>query len=207
MTVNMELTIAELHKAFRHLNEILFEGKLVTPAIVVESKGKRQAYGWCSVHKIWKDESGEVETWEIGIASEHINRPIMEVMTTLLHEMVHLHNMQNGIKDTSRGFTYHNKRFKEQCEKHGMMFKDDKPHEKYGWYNPVLKPETEAIIRELGINEEAFKVARMDFSTVAAEKKPSTYKWVCGCGTIVRSTKPEINIICGDCGTKFEREE
>lgn len=36
------------------------------------------------------------------------------------HEMVHLYCREHGIKEVSRGGSYHNKRFKEIAEAHGL---------------------------------------------------------------------------------------
>ncbi|MEY8748959.1 SprT-like domain-containing protein [Alkalicoccobacillus gibsonii] len=200
--VNIERMTNALHELFRRLNNSYFGGKLPTPAITIESKGKRQALGWCSVDAIWKGE--DVEYHEIGMASEHIDRPFLEVATTLLHEMVHLHNALNGIKDTSRGYTYHNKRFKTQCEKFGMVFTMDKPHDKYGWFNPSLSATTVALIENYDVDTQAFNIARIDFTAMGeGKKKQTSWKWQCGCNTICRTSKPDFNAICGDCGTKF----
>lgn len=202
MTNVMKMT-NELHKLFDGFNNHIFGGELPTPAITIESKNNKNAYGWCSVDAIWKGE--EVEVHEIGMASEHINRPFIETATTLLHEMVHLHNALNGIKDTSRGYTYHNKRFKQQCELHGMEYTVmTTPCEKNGWNKPNLTDHTKELIAALQIDESAFTIARTDFTGMKAQKKKTTWKWECGCGQIVRSTKPEVNIVCGDCGTHFE---
>ena len=49
----------------------------------------------------------------------------------MLHEMAHLYNMVHGIKDTSsQSGAYHNKRFKETAEAHGLRIEQ---HPKYGW--------------------------------------------------------------------------
>ena len=43
--------------------------------------------------------------YEINICAEHLARPFEQVAETLLHEMVHLYNLQIGVQDTSRGGT------------------------------------------------------------------------------------------------------
>jgi len=203
---NVEKMTIELHKLFNHLNTTLFEGKLPVPAITIESKGNKKAYGWCSVDAIWKGE--DVEFHEIGMASEHINRPFMETATTFLHEIVHLHNGLNGIKDTSRNYTYHNKKFKQQCEAHGMEYTVmTEPCSKNGWNKPNLTDATYSMIKSFGIDESAFKLGRIDFTALPKMKKKTSWKWECPCGTVVRSSKPEINIACLDCGGQFENAD
>lgn len=195
----IEAATTELHRVFRHLNNELFEGKLITPAIVIESKGKRTAYGWCSVHKIWADTEGESATYELGIASEYLNRPYIDVMTTLLHEMIHVHCAMNGIKETSRNYTYHNKKFKQQAEIHGMEYLHAAPDSKIGFSAITLKPQTRAIIENLELDADAFKVARVDFAGTKEKKKSNNRKYECeNCGQSVRATK-EVSIVCGEC--------
>lgn len=202
--LSVERMTVELHKLFRHFNETIFSNQLPTPAIVIESKGNKKAYAWCSVSKVWKGE--DVEVFEIGMASEHINRPFYETATTFLHELIHLHCGTQGLKDTSRNFTYHNKVYKQQCELHGMKFeKMEKPDSKNGWNKPELTDATWSMVQSWGIDETAFKIGRFDFSE---QKKKATkktqWRWECPCGTVVRSTKPSVNLACLDCGGKFE---
>lgn len=131
-------------------------------------------------------------------------------MDTLLHEMIHLYCAQNGIKDTSRGGTYHNKKFRNECLKRGFYFSDDKPDKKYGWAFPKITEETKELCRSFNINEEAFKIARLkpgeEQSQEEGEEKgesrsrKKSFKWVCpGCTLIIRSTKESINVMCADC--------
>ena len=207
--VAMENTIKELHVAYRKLNEVFFKNALPTPAIVIQSQGNRSAYGWVSVEKIWTDLSGEIAQYELGIASEHLNNReggYLDVIQTLLHEMCHIANLEEGIQDCSRGNTYHNKKFKSRAENSGMMYPFDKPDSKIGFSQVVLTDATRSIVQNIGIDESAFLIGRMDFSGAKAKKKSSSIKWECDCGTIVRSTK-EVNIFCGDCGSHFEKAE
>lgn len=101
-----------LNKAFEHFNELYCEGFLKRPLITILSRGRRAVLGW---H--WKDKwdyQGSLHT-EIMIAAETLDRPIQDVLETLLHEMVHLHNSQNNIPDCNAA-QYHNKNFKKIAE-------------------------------------------------------------------------------------------
>ncbi len=205
--MNIKDTIIELHKAYDLFNTVYYGGKLPDVAIVVQTKGKSNAYGWFTTNEIWVDKENDIKKYEITITAEHVNRDYIEVMRTLHHEMIHLYCAVNGIKDTSRGGTYHNKKFKKASEDHGFYYPDDAYDDKIGWSFSKLKPETVAIIESWGINPKAFRLGRLDFGEAGKEKKKSNIiKWVCPCGTIVRSSKPDINIACLDCGGKFEAE-
>lgn len=52
------------------------------------------------------------------MCAEYMRRSFEEICGTLLHEMAHLYNLINGIKDCNK--LYHNKKFKEAAEAHGL---------------------------------------------------------------------------------------
>ena len=132
--------------------------------------------------------------------------------------MVHEYCLENNIKDTSNNGTYHNKRFKEQAEAHGLEVSH---HEKYGW--TITSPSEELLDfivfqgwQDIQMGE---RLAWSDmFGTGTGSKAPgssqtgapkppkaksSTRRWICPkCGTIIRSTK-EVRIICADCMELF----
>ncbi|MDA6130854.1 hypothetical protein OSK38_26190, partial [Escherichia coli] len=40
------------------------------------------------------------------------------------------------------------------------------------------------------------------------KKKGNSFKWVChSCNTIVRSTKMDVKILCGDCNEEFQLDD
>lgn len=93
--------------------------------------------------------------YEINICAEHLARPFEQVAETLLHEMVHLYNLQIGVQDTSRGGTYHNKKYKEAAEKHGLTVEKDA---KYGWTKTSLNDEAKAFVD--GMQDKKFELHR-----------------------------------------------
>ncbi|WP_031368535.1 hypothetical protein, partial [Clostridium botulinum] len=145
--------------------------------------------------------------------AEYMNRPLYEIIATLLHEMVHLYNLVNKIQDVSRNGTYHNKKFKEASEKFGLIVKHDKM---IGWSITTLQEKTRQLIDSFNINEAAFDIFRIDIFSIDEEdpegnkngkRKSSSRKYVCNnCGAIVRATK-ELSIICGKCKQEFQLEE
>lgn len=200
--VNTNLVISELHRAFKMFNENLFNGALPEPAILIQSRGnKKLTLGWCSVQKIWKNEVTEEEKYEINIVAEALNRGIYPVMTTLLHEMIHLHNLVNNIKDTSRGNTYHNMKFKKTAEAHGLLVEHA---DRIGWSVSKLQGLTMDLIDEHKFDEAVFSLGRRDLNFEGAGKprkkaKTSSRKYICPCcGTSIRASK-DVNILCGDC--------
>ena len=213
MKTNIEIMTSELHKAFKIINKDFFENKLPLPAITIQSSGKRSlSMGWCTTKQVWHDKEGQVKLYEINLSAEYINISFIETMDTLMHEMVHLYNLVHTVRDVSRGGTYHNKKFLERGLKSGFIYPDEKPDPKYGYSNIRLAPQTIAILNELPVNKDVFSIARKRPSEMISEEynnsssdnekneKAKSFRWICpSCDLIVRSSKPDINIVCGDC--------
>lgn len=110
-----------LEGVYQALNNRFFNGEL--PAVVITVQSSPKAYGHFTTWEAWHD--GDAKGYyEINIGAETLNRPLVETCGTLIHEMTHFYCHINGIKDTSRGhsyYSYHNARFKEEAEKHGIL--------------------------------------------------------------------------------------
>jgi hypothetical protein len=139
--------IQELEFLFQKLNWKFFENALPKPIISLSQKGTRKAAGWCTSDKVWEDGSKE-QYYEINICPEYLNDPIGKIGEILLHEMCHLFNNENGIKDCSETSQYHNKKFKECAENHGLKVETDKNR---GYSETSLKPETLKYIQTLDL--------------------------------------------------------
>lgn len=214
---NIENATKELHVAFKELNRTFFNDELVEPAITIQTSGKRLAMGWCSAVEVWWDKEGIKKRYELNISAEYLNVDFMETMDTMMHEMVHLYNGLHGIQDTSRNGTYHNKRFKHECERRGFEFDQEGPDKRYGWAYPKLTERAKKIISMLNIRTDAFVIARKRAAEISEEEsedsqtgrsRKKSFKWFCpSCGDTVRSTKEEVYLKCGKCDKDFEMEE
>lgn len=147
--VSLKPVIEELESLFSSFNTRFFESKLEKPVITVSPDHTRGAYGWCTGWKAWQDGAKEGGYYEINLCAEYLNRNFEETCGTLLHEMVHLQNLQDGVQDTSRSGTYHNKKFKDTAEAHGLTVEKG---DKYGWYKTTLNPEAVEFVQSLGKN-------------------------------------------------------
>ena len=78
---------------------------------------KKGTFGHCKVYKTWTDKSNEGKRREINIDTVGLGRTKTEIFTTLHHEMVHLYNIEHEVQDTSRGGSYHNKKFRDEAER------------------------------------------------------------------------------------------
>lgn len=194
-------TIQQLEDLFGVFNEKYFENQLSKPVITVSPDTTKGAYGWCTSWKAWKEAGHEDEGYyEINICAEHLCRPYEAVAGTMLHEMVHLYNLEQGVKDTSRAGTYHNKKFKEAAEAHGLIVGNDP---KYGWCKTALNDEAKAVVesfmKEIGKTSFDLYREKVQDKKKKGEKKSNSIKYVCPCcGIIVRATK-EVKIKCFEC--------
>jgi ribosomal protein S27AE len=223
---------AELGRLFDIFNEHYYNGKINKPVIAVQTSGReRRTTGWCTLNKVWKDHSSGEYYYEITVCAEYLYRTAFEICATLLHEMVHLYCIENDIKDTSRSATYHNKRFKEIAEAHGLIISY---HKTIGWSVTELSEEAKAFIAE-NANQNVFILTRGRHAPPKPPTKPvdepsdegegesglqggteggnspdkpkqSMRKYICPkCGCIISATK-DVNVICGECQVAFVKK-
>ena len=211
-TVKTSRTAGYLEKIFRALNADWFGGELEEPIITIQSTPK--AYGHVTVAKAWKRK----DNWrhELNLGAEMLNRPIEHVVATMVHEMVHLYNIAHNVQDCSRGGMYHNRKFRDEAERRGLVIEH---HEKYGWTitepgDKLLEYIIEQGWTEICINRDGGtwtppKNGGSKAGESGAEdggekpKRSSTRKLVCPCcKQSVRATKA-VNILCGNCMEKM----
>ena len=194
-----------LNKLFDLLNQHFFESERARPTLTIQSTPK--AYAHFSVRDdTWVSTVGA--THEINVGAGTLARPIEFICADLLHEMCHYYCQLHGIKDTSRGNTYHNRRFKEVAEAHGLNVAH---HEKYGW---TLTTPTDELLDFVLENELSdILITRNEFYGISVSgtgnhngnptpppsKPSSSRKYVCPCcGNSVRAPKC-VHIACMDC--------
>lgn len=187
---------------FSRINEHFFGNELEKVVITFEAGYKKGAYGWIDNVKDWKQ--GKAERYNINISADYLDRSKEQIISTLIHEMCHLYALQNEIKDTSRSGIYHNKKFKEIAESHGLNVLEA---DKIGWSVTSLKPETvEWLKSNCNFGEITIYKKKPLVADKAATPKQSSRKYVCPCcGLIVRATK-ECSIKCMECDEKMEIE-
>lgn len=204
-----------LEHAYGVLNDTYFEGSL--PPVVITVQSSPKAYGHYTTWDVWRE--NEKGYREINLGAENLSRPIEFTISSLLHEMTHHYCAMAGIKDTSRGGIYHNKRFKAEAEKCGLVIGYD-PRIGHSPTSP-----SEGLIAFIGGQGwTGIDLSRTGCygSTGGAEggsgsdpgggadtgkKKSSVRKYLCpSCGCSVRATK-EVHIGCLDCDCPMELVE
>lgn len=190
--------------AYDLLIETFFESALSKSVITISPTPG--AYGHFTPWKSWKGEGCEGYC-EINLGAETLDRPIENMIATLVHEMVHQYCYEHEIKDTSRGGTYHNKRFKIEAEKRGLVIGYDK---RIG-YSPTKPGKRILAMVEQGKFDDCInELCRLGGARLGPRGGPakasSTRKYVCpDCGMSVRATK-EVRILCMDCEAQMEVE-
>lgn len=204
-----------LEHAYGVLNEVYFESSL--PPVVITVQSSPKAYGHYTTWDAWRqDEKGYRE---INLGAESLSRPIENTIATLIHEMTHHYCAMAGIKDTSRGGTYHNKRFKAEAEKRGLVIGYDP---RIG-HSPT-SPSDSLIAFIEGQGWTGIDLSRTgwygspggadggsggdpDGGADTGKKKSNVRKYQCpSCGCSVRATK-EVHIGCLDCDVPMELVE
>lgn len=206
-TIKTSRTAGYLEKIFRVLNNHYFNGELEEPIITIQSTPR--AYGHVTVAKTWAKGSNGDTRHELNIGAGTLDRPIENVVATMLHEMVHLWNLKNNIQDCSRGGTYHNKRFKTAAERVDLAISYD---ERIGWSVTEPTDALLAFILEQGWTE--IKMNRTEGYSIpgrtgtgsntgitAPPKTTNSRKYVCPCcGLIIRATRDLTSKLkCIDC--------
>ncbi len=196
-----------LEKLFNKLNADFFNGELETPIITIQSSARE--YGHYTLYDAW-DVKGKGRK-EINISSAYLNnRPIENVVATMLHEMCHMYNdtILNVQDCSGSSRKYHNKAFKRAAESHGLTV----THTKYGWSH--TEPSDALIewilandIQEIKLNRNEPHGIRIAGGNAAANGGASATgttkghyrRYVCPiCGMIARTTK-DAKLICGEC--------
>jgi len=194
-----------LNILFDLLNARFFDNELERPTITIQSTPK--ALGHFSTRKdTWISSVGI--SHELNIGAGTLSAPIDQTVCVLMHELTHYYCHVHGIKDVSRGTMYHNRRYKEAAEAHGLIVERDP---KYGWTITTPGQELLDFIEEHDLN--AISITRNEFlflripgltgnndtAIIKGPAKSNSRKYICPCcGNSVRATK-WVNIACVDC--------
>tara|TARA_B100000686_G_C16568389_1_gene851555 strand:+ start:29 stop:643 length:615 start_codon:yes stop_codon:yes gene_type:complete len=182
------------------VNKELFKNEIKDRIIFnVQSKGRRNCYGWLTLQKVWKVNGKKKEEFrEINICSEFLDDS-KQVVSTLIHEMVHAYNAERNISDCATN-GYHNKKFGNKAESIGFKVEHSKRHG-YAHTSIIPKSNLDKFVLSLNLKKNDFELARIQGATKKAKTKLK--KWSCDCGMNVYCAR-ELNSNCNDCGSKFE---
>jgi hypothetical protein len=151
---------------------------------------------------------------EVKISGEGLNRPPIEVLETMLHEVAHALAEARGIKDTSDSGKYHNAKFARLAAEVGLT-PPESPVPKYGYAftAPSLDLEARygAALRELEAALTLYRLAPSAAAPKAQGADGGRVLVVCGCEQarklrVSPSVLAQGPIICGVCAAPFACE-
>ncbi|MFC1488941.1 SprT-like domain-containing protein [Thermodesulfobacteriota bacterium] len=131
----------------------------------------------------------------ININRAHLNRPLWDILATLLHEMVHSWQALYGNPSNS---WFHNKEFQERMAQIGVICNGKGCHTAIG--DPfVFLLKKHAVDFELSIQEDGI----IKLPAKPKQKgKSKLKKWSCTC-TNIRVAVPDLEARCLKCGQRF----
>lgn len=193
--------------AFDHFNATLFDGCLAP--VVLNFSRKAKSYGFFAPDR-WVGDGGEGQEYsEISLNPTHLaERPLIESMSTLVHEMVHAWQYQHGLYPRR---PYHNRQWAAKMKECGLYPSDTgapggrETGQRMTHY-VIPGGVYEAAFRSLP-PEALLPLVCRDGTAPAKKKARNKVKYSCdGCGCNVWG-KPEIRITCDGCGLAFSAED
>jgi hypothetical protein len=152
------ILLTEIERIFDFFNERCCEGGLKKPFILLNpSTNGMPSMGWFGVSN-WKDEKAE-EIYEINLCPDHMKgRNPYGIVETLIHEMAHLKNHQEGIVDIDPNTQFHFETYKATAELFGL----EVAYGEKGWAYTQLGQRALELIVDCEVNLEAFGIYLVD---------------------------------------------
>lgn len=206
--------VRALEQGFESIRERNPELPHVVVVVATGSEGRRGVTHWGHFHArrwVTRDEADvSLGLAEIKISAEGLQRPPVEVFTTMLHESVHALADVRGVRDTSNEGRYHNKLFVMLAREVGLVA-PAQPDRKLGYsactldeqrvgdaYAPTVKRLTAALDLYRRTDEVAPARPTAPAKRIALE---------CGCGRklhIAPGVLAEGDVLCGRCDGVFQ---
>jgi hypothetical protein len=132
----------------------------------------------------------------INLNASHLNRPLWEILATLLHEMCHSWQATYGTPSRS---WFHNKEFQQKMFRLGILCNPEGRHTSLT--NPFL-----ATLKRHGVkfNPGTDKTILIPVST-NPRGESKLKKWRCPCGQILRVGRKNLFATCDLCNQKFRQ--
>lgn len=214
-----------LNQAYEYFNQKLFDG--ILPSCLLNFSRKKGTHGFFAPERWRRVGEDKYSTHEISLTPTTFYRGLKEILSTLVHEQVHLWQWEFG--NPSRN-GYHNREWAAKMEEIGLMPSNTgKPGGKRtgqsmthyiiseGRYEMAFDSMPKAfklpltslegdLMRSMLKGEPKTKVEGGAISTKTAKLRPksrSKTKYSCpSCGVNVWG-KDGLNLICEDCGEKL----
>jgi hypothetical protein len=192
--------IIELDWWCNAFNAALFRGQPVPVPVLTFESARVNTLGH---YRIGRNDFGVRE--QINLNRKHINRPMWDILATLLHEMVHSWEYAYLPEGQRTNNWYHKKGFRQKLASFGIETNDKGQHVRVGGEFVYLL-HRHAVPFAVDIREllKAFKEG-VSIDPGERKKKGSSKlkKWSCGC-TNVRVAVEDFQATCRKCGNDFQ---
>jgi predicted SprT family Zn-dependent metalloprotease len=200
-----------LQLAYDYFNYLLFEDQLPACMILLHRHKRAKGYYWPKQFVVKGDDTKRLD--EIALNPNCFDRPQREILSTLVHEMVHLWQQHFG--DVPRK-AYHDRQWAGKMEAVGLM----PTHT-----GEVNGKKTGQRMTHYIIEGGRFDLAEQSFTAQKAEigyaagvsiliqgndlskeirpQTPSKVKFVCPDCSQKAWAKPTAHLVCGDCGIEM----
>ena len=205
--------LEELERALRFANNLIqvvtdqmglvetVDTRKVVPGI--QTKGKKtRCLAWFHPER-WSTKEGET-CQEMNFCAEHLDRDPIDIIATVIHEMVHKWCYALGIKDCADNGR-HNKVFKRYAEYLGLEVAPATDRYGFGYTKPSAQL-MERIENEFDPDKLAFTLFRM-IPHKKKQQSKNLRKWICGgsdCPTIYSRAARDVAGECHRCGESWE---
>jgi predicted SprT family Zn-dependent metalloprotease len=204
MSNSTKITSDFLTKSYTYFNRELFDNKLDDCLITLQRK--RGTYGYFASKRFASanDESAEKIVDEIALNPSHFSRGTKDVLSTLVHEMVHKWQFQKG-KPSYNG--YHNKEWAKKMEDLGLIpsstgfiggKRTGRKMSHYIQENGLFEKVCERLLAQ-GLTVPYVDLWENSDKITSEKKNASKTKYTCpNCG-LNAWAKPNSNLYCGNC--------
>jgi hypothetical protein len=192
-------TYTSLNSAYEFFNQQLFDSKLPSCLITMQRKGK--AYGYFSPERFETRTNESTNVHEIALNPALFKeRSDAEILSTLLHEMVHLWQQEHGNPPRK---SYHNKEWSSKMEEVGLVpsntgLPDGKKTGQSMTHYIDESGKFASIIESFLINENSIIYQDRPISVIKKIAKKNKVKYSCSVCGVNAWGKPNVNIKCGD---------
>jgi hypothetical protein len=204
-TATLEKTerLSNIAQALENAHEIIREKTGAPRATILVTRKTGRTMGHFTHAKIWK--AGEDNFHEIMVSANYFERGARAVLGTLLHEVAHSLDLQNGIQGVT-GDGYHNKKFKATAEALGLTITNAQG---IGWSVTEVSDEcAERWAEALALIENALLLMADSEQGAKTKGRNKNLKSArCGCGGVIRlsaSVLEKCQPICQNCGEEFK---
>jgi hypothetical protein len=211
-TIEDKREYAMLQSAYDFFNAKFFDSRLPKVFFTIDWHNKK-SNGYFCPHKLVNKEDAEAKAKAsvIALNPDYLARDVYEVLATLVHEMCHVWEFEEFIKDPYKLTSYHSKRFEKklsECNLKAVI--NNKSRSSCSTVIPddgIFKGIADEYLKTKEFLSIASTNAIKTEGDKAAEKKAKAKnktKYVCtGCETNVWG-KAGLNLHCNECDMDFE---